>query len=71
MVRATDDKLVVQRARKILIPTSTFSLGALEVFTANVYNFHTCDESVRTELHPDPEVVHPKLLHQIVVQHGR
>lgn len=37
MVRATDDKLVVQRARKILIPTSTFTLGAL------TRSFHTCD----------------------------
>jgi hypothetical protein len=43
MVRATDDKLVVQRARKILIPTSTFTLGALEVFTPVI-----CCESDRT-----------------------
>ena len=60
MVRATDDKLVVQRARKILIPTSTFTLGALEVFTPVI-----CCESAF--LHPETAF----LLHKIVVQHGR
>ena len=59
MVRATDDKLVVQRARKI--PTSTFSLGALAVFTKVKGSNFTRRSTA----------FNPMLLHKIVVQHGR